>query len=160
MSPSTSTHAQRQWWLIGFALMVSLCGWIDRVLASDDSIASRRATVAGSASAAASNVSADAWRMQYHNNRWWYWNPDNSWSVYDNHRWVPYTNESTNSNRRYSKSGDSGAVRHESGYRGVVSQPVQPQAATPYIQPSYRARSSEPSGGMNGQPNDPFIRGN
>ncbi|HVX14877.1 MAG TPA: hypothetical protein VHC22_27050 [Pirellulales bacterium] len=30
------------------------------------------------------------WRYRYHEGRWWYWLPSNSWAVYDNGRWRAY----------------------------------------------------------------------
>lgn len=30
------------------------------------------------------------WRMIYHNNQWWYWNPNNTWSVYRDGVWTRY----------------------------------------------------------------------
>lgn len=40
------------------------------------------------------------WRMVYHNNEWWYWNPDNTWSVYRNGVWA----------RHHADAGDQGAM--------------------------------------------------
>ena len=33
----------------------------------------------------------DQWRFKWHNNRWWYWTPDNSCVVYHDNKWHPYT---------------------------------------------------------------------
>lgn len=39
-----------------------------------------------------------SWRYRYHQGRWWYWRPSNSWAVYEQNRWVPY--QSLSSARR------------------------------------------------------------
>ncbi len=31
------------------------------------------------------------WRMRNVNGNWWYWGPNNQWSVYRNNAWTPYT---------------------------------------------------------------------
>lgn len=31
-----------------------------------------------------------SWRYRYHQGRWWYWRPSNSWAVYEQNRWVSY----------------------------------------------------------------------
>ncbi|HJT36684.1 MAG TPA: hypothetical protein VJ783_31970 [Pirellulales bacterium] len=35
-------------------------------------------------------ANGQSWRYRYHQGRWWYWRPSNSWAAYDQERWVPY----------------------------------------------------------------------
>jgi hypothetical protein len=46
---------------------------------------------------AVSQQNNDQWRYKYHNNHWWYFQPDNSWVIYHSNNWVPY-NTATYSN--------------------------------------------------------------
>lgn len=32
----------------------------------------------------------DAWRYKYHEGRWWYWMPSNSWAWYDGRQWIAF----------------------------------------------------------------------
>lgn len=38
----------------------------------------------------ARTANEQSWRYRYHQGRWWYWRPSNSWAVYDQDRWVSY----------------------------------------------------------------------
>jgi hypothetical protein len=35
-------------------------------------------------------MASDQWRYRFHDGRWWYWLPSNSWVVWSNSTWVPY----------------------------------------------------------------------
>ena len=72
------------------------------------------------------------WRMRKYNNQWWYWNTNNTWSVYRNNHWVPYTAGKTPAlgagevisqpaqQYNYSRQGRPGVGRRVTGYRGPV----------------------------------------
>jgi hypothetical protein len=54
-----------------------------------------QAQVAADVAVGAANVAAnvvannnDDWRWKYHNNRWWYYTPQNQWAAYHNNNWV------------------------------------------------------------------------
>ena len=49
-----------------------------------------RASTAKESSSATDKSKSISWRYRYHNGRWWYWLPSNSWAVYDNGRWTAY----------------------------------------------------------------------
>lgn len=76
------------------------------------------AGVTASNSDAASRPAADKsgrWRYKYHDGRWWYWLPSNSWVFYHNQRWVPYSRQS------YMQALQAGGAsgRREVAYRGL-----------------------------------------
>src|SRR6185312_12325014 len=60
---------------------------------------------------AARPAKSDAWRYAYHQGRWWYWQPSNSWVYYQDRRWIAYDARSAASAIP--------ARRYESGYRGA-----------------------------------------
>jgi len=62
---------------------------------------------------AVSQQNNDQWRYKYHNNHWWYFQPDNSWVIYHSNNWVPY-NTATYSN--YYPSTTSYSGRYSAGY--------------------------------------------
>ncbi|MEX2114639.1 MAG: hypothetical protein WD845_15705 [Pirellulales bacterium] len=33
---------------------------------------------------------SDDWRYKYHSGRWWFWQPNNSWVIWDGYAWSPY----------------------------------------------------------------------
>lgn len=66
-------------------------------------------------SAAAPAARSEVWRYKYHQGRWWYWLPSNSWAYWQNSQWVRYDAD------RYARTfapGDS-ARRYQFGYRGM-----------------------------------------
>lgn len=74
--------------------------------------------VTASRSGAASRPAADKsgrWRYKYHDGRWWYWLPSNSWVFYHNKRWVPY---SLQSNMQALQAGGASG-RRDVAYRGL-----------------------------------------
>ena len=40
---------------------------------------------------AAGAYGGDSWRFRFYKNYWWYWQPNNTWAVYYQNRWIPYT---------------------------------------------------------------------
>ncbi|HEX3726713.1 MAG TPA: hypothetical protein VHV08_10745, partial [Pirellulales bacterium] len=61
----------------------------------------------------------DAWRMRWHNNQWWYYNPQNQWQYYNNNAWSNYSpNTYVAPNNGYYMGRGFGR-RYVSGYRGV-----------------------------------------
>jgi hypothetical protein len=64
-----------------------------------------------STAAAAPVAKSDAWRFKYHQGRWWYWLPSNSWVFYQNRQWIRY-----DADRLPSRAG---AERYQAGYRGI-----------------------------------------
>ncbi|REK10457.1 MAG: hypothetical protein DWQ37_16360 [Planctomycetota bacterium] len=46
----------------------------------------------------------DAWRYKRHNGRWWYWQPNETWSVWNGDDWEPFR----------------GRRRYQAGYRGPL----------------------------------------
>ncbi len=92
------------------------------------------------------------WRMRNYSNQWWYWNPNNSWSVYRNNQWVPHTangaaivvpnaavvpNTATSqpaTQYYYSRRGAIGVRRQVTGYRGPIS--TSPPATMPTNTPA------------------------
>lgn len=81
--------------------------------------------VASSASAATGNSPAQsgAWRYKYHNGRWWYWLPSNSWVFYQNQRWIPYNADV----RSQFSAADGGPIRRDAAYRGLADPSVDPR---------------------------------
>jgi len=86
--------------IVAWVLCAAAC-WATAATAQTTS----RATKAG---AVASKTAEDVkWRYKYHNGRWWYWLPTNSWACYDNgnQRWIAYNANASRS-------------RYSSGFRG------------------------------------------
>jgi plastocyanin len=54
---------------------------------------------------------ADAWRMRYYNNEWWYYSPQNRWMYYRDNRWTPFDVGSFQALR----------PRYTTGYRGAYT---------------------------------------
>lgn len=48
------------------------------------------------------------WRYNFHNNRWWYWTPENKLMYWNDGRWQDYT-------------ADAGPVSYTSNYRGPMN---------------------------------------
>ena len=47
-----------------------------------------KATAASTApSAAAASATGDKWRFVWHNNQWWYYQPNGSWLIHDGSAW-------------------------------------------------------------------------
>jgi hypothetical protein len=91
------------------------------------------------------------WRMRNFNGRWWYWNPDNTWSTYQNNAWAPYsasgqpslaappipvapavgpatTQTTTTGPGVVVRRGPLGLRRYSVGYRGATTTTVAPAA--------------------------------
>jgi hypothetical protein len=84
------------------------------------------AGVIASNSDAVSRPAADKsgrWRYKYHDGRWWYWLPSNSWVFYHNQRWVPYSRQS------YLQALQAGGAsgRRDVAYRGLEESPQWPR---------------------------------
>jgi plastocyanin len=62
---------------------------------------------------------ADAWRMRYYNDEWWYYSPQNNWMYYRDNRWTPYDR---NAYRPIQP-------RYSTGYRGVYTSRTDPYRA-------------------------------
>ncbi len=76
------------------------------------------------------------WRFRFHNNHWWYWMPNNSWSFYHGTQWFPYDAKTysnyypltpanpnvaaDNATRRGWLGARRGPVRYQAAYRGTA----------------------------------------
>lgn len=47
------------------------------------------------------------WRYVYHNGRWWYWQPNNTWVIWNGSAWIP----------------QSQFIEYRTGYRGYYQSP-------------------------------------
>lgn len=56
---------------------------------------------------------SEEWRLVNHNNRWWYWTPDETWLYRNDNRWNPYRNRSTTLRQNRAQQ------RYSTGYRGA-----------------------------------------
>lgn len=65
--------------------------------------------------AAAPAAQGEVWRYKYHQGRWWYWLPSNSWVYWQNSQWVQHDADGY---ARTFATRDS-ARPYQSGYRGV-----------------------------------------
>jgi len=69
------------------ALIVALGACQSSVIAAEKP---QLAAGAKSSTAATSQPAGDAWRYKYHEGRWWYWMPSNSWAWYDGRQWIAF----------------------------------------------------------------------
>ena len=85
----------------------------------------------------AGNQNPEQWRYRWHNGRWWYWTPANSWVIWMNNTWQPY-----------SQGMFSGG--YSSNYSGSYNS--QPYRSYGYSSPSYGYRYSNPYYGYRSGP--------
>jgi hypothetical protein len=74
---------------------------------------------------------AEEWRLVFHDGRWWFWTPNNTWLYQDQGRWVVL-------DKQYAVAALPPTEEYWAGYRGIEPQPqmVEPGRVSPNIGPS------------------------